>query len=93
MRTDSIRAPWDLEDDWQTKARCRGQDATLFFAPAAGETRDEKEARETAAKAICRGCPVRVECLDFALYTREPYGIWGGHNELERRRLMAKRAG
>lgn len=82
------------EDGWQARARCRGRDATLFFAPAAGgELKEEKLAREAMAKSICRECPVRAQCLEFALETREPYGIWGGLNELERRRMMAKRAG
>ncbi|MGH2828849.1 MAG: WhiB family transcriptional regulator [Actinomycetota bacterium] len=93
MHANSIHAPRDLEDGWQTLARCRGADATLFFSPAAVESKDEKDAREAKAKAICRECPVRADCLDFALYTREPYGIWGGMNETERRRLMARRAG
>ena len=88
-----MKAPWDLEEDWQTKARCRGQDAALFFSPTVLENKDAKHQREARAKSLCAGCPVQADCLDFALYTREPYGIWGGLNELERRRLLAKRAG
>jgi WhiB family transcriptional regulator, redox-sensing transcriptional regulator len=87
------RAPWDLEEGWQVRARCRGQDAALFFSPTFLERKEEREAREGQAKAICAECPVRMECLDFALYTRESYGIWGGMNELERRRHLARRAG
>jgi WhiB family redox-sensing transcriptional regulator len=37
---------------------------------------------------VCHTCPVRRECLDFALRIREPYGIWGGLNEIERRDLL-----
>jgi WhiB family redox-sensing transcriptional regulator len=37
------------------------------------------------AKSICRVCPVNAECLDYALTIREPYGIWGGLTETERR--------
>lgn len=93
MRTDTVRALDDEEHGWQADAACRGRDATLFFAPATGELKEEKLTREARAKVICRECPVRAKCLEFALDTREPYGIWGGLNELERRRLMAKRAG
>lgn len=92
MRTDMVVA-LEHEDGWQAEAACRGRDATLFFSPATGELKEEKLAREARAKVICRECPVRNQCLEFALDTREPYGIWGGLNELERRRLMAKRAG
>ena len=30
--------------------------------------------------------------LDYALVVNEPHGIWGGLNELERRRLLRRRA-
>ena len=45
------------------------------------------------AKAICATCPVRGLCLEYALAVREPYGIWGGLNEYERRRLLPRKAG
>ena len=94
MRPQTNLSPIDRsEDGWQVRAACRGRDATLFFSPAAGELKEDKMAREATAKSICRECPVRIECLEFALESREPYGIWGGTNELERRRMMAKRAG
>ncbi len=40
-----------------------------------------------AAKAVCSGCPVRVECLEFALEPHQEAGIWGGTSEDERRHL------
>jgi WhiB family transcriptional regulator, redox-sensing transcriptional regulator len=80
-----MRQTWDHELVWQSKAGCRGSDANLFFSPTHLETKDERQAREMAAKAICSDCAVRRPCLEFALMTREPHGIWGGLNELERR--------
>ena len=80
-----------IDDAWQVKAACRGPQAAVFFPPSHFERKDEKEARETRAKAICDGCSVRQPCLDFALRIREPHGIWGGLNELERKQLMAHR--
>ena len=47
--------------------------------------------RERQAKAICARCPVRMECLEYAIRIREPHGIWGGLNELERRILIRHR--
>ncbi|MDA8313969.1 MAG: WhiB family transcriptional regulator [Actinomycetota bacterium] len=65
--------------DWIEQANCRGVDPELFF-PARGEpTRD--------AKALCKGCVVREECLDYALAHGERWGIWGGTTERDRRRL------
>jgi WhiB family redox-sensing transcriptional regulator len=77
---------------WQQEAACRGVDASLFFAPNYFEKREEKLARESRAKAYCARCPVRKECLEYALRIREPHGIWGGMNESERRQLLRERA-
>jgi WhiB family transcriptional regulator, redox-sensing transcriptional regulator len=79
------------EYGWQWRAACRGEDANLFFPPSYIEDRAQKLLRERQAKAICATCPVRVECLEYAVRTREPHGIWGGLNELERRILIRER--
>ena len=76
------------EDVWQVKAACRGPHAAVFFPPSYFERKDEKGEREQRAKAICGQCAVREPCLDFSLEIREPHGIWGGLNELERRTLL-----
>ena len=76
---------------WQDRAACKGPQSRVFFPPSHLERKDEREAREQRAKAICATCPVRIECLDYAIEIREPHGIWGGLNELERKRLLRKR--
>jgi WhiB family redox-sensing transcriptional regulator len=76
-----------VEEVWQDKAACRGPHTSLFFPPSHFERKDDKEARESQAKAICATCPVRKPCLAYALRIREPHGIWGGLNEVERRAL------
>jgi WhiB family transcriptional regulator, redox-sensing transcriptional regulator len=52
--------------------------------------------RVAEAKAICAACPVRRECLAFALRTQQSHGIWGGMTEEERatsrRRLLSARS-
>lgn len=81
-----------LDDSWQVKAACRGPQATIFFPPAHFEKKDEKDARERAAKSICATCTVRRPCLQYALGIREPHGVWGGLNEAERKQIMAREA-
>ena len=81
------------DDDWQIKAACRGPQAAVFFPPPQFERKDEKQEREARAKQICETCSVREPCLDYAISIREPHGIWGGLNEVERKQLLTSRAG
>jgi WhiB family redox-sensing transcriptional regulator len=77
---------------WWQYAACRGEDAGAFFAPSYFERRSEKLAREAVAKSFCARCPVREACLEYALETRDPHGVWGGLNEMERRAEVRRRA-
>ncbi len=77
---------------WQTAALCRGNHSYLFFPPSTVERKDERERRESKAKAICMVCPVKGDCLDFAMKIKEPYGIWGGLTEADRRQVLAREA-
>lgn len=63
-------------------AACLGEDLDLFFSI--------EEAREQQAKEVCQRCPVRWECLGYALETRQRHGIWGGLNPDERNLLIRK---
>lgn len=67
---------------WAADALCHG--ATEVFFPPVGGTGNR-------AKAICARCPVREECLEHALTKPEPFGIWGGTSENERRRMRRAR--
>ncbi|MGH9185562.1 MAG: WhiB family transcriptional regulator [Acidimicrobiales bacterium] len=79
------------DDAWQVKAACRGPQAAVFFPPSHFERKDEKFERERRAKAICATCAVRQPCLEYAVRIREPHGIWGGLNEVERKQVVAQR--
>ncbi|MEV7174880.1 WhiB family transcriptional regulator [Streptomyces sp. NPDC093224] len=63
-------------------------------ARAGARTRGEDRAeRDQAAKEVCALCPVRAECLRHALSVQEPYGVWGGLSEEERRERSLRAAG
>ncbi|MGC8481581.1 MAG: WhiB family transcriptional regulator [Acidimicrobiales bacterium] len=80
-------ATWNYED-WRALARCGSMDSTLFFP--VGVTGDA-EIQIRNAKAICAGCVVREQCLEFAVRTNQEYGIWGGKDEEERRAIRRVR--
>ncbi|RZU31836.1 transcription factor WhiB [Blastococcus saxobsidens] len=73
------------EEAWRMDALCAETDPEAFFPEKGGSTRD--------AKRVCTGCPVRAQCLEFALANDERFGIWGGLSERERRRLRQQRVG
>jgi len=70
-------------EGWIEKAKCRGTDPDLFF-PERGESTKE-------AKSVCRGCPIRRECLEYAVQGVEKFGIWGMMSERERRTVRRER--
>src|SRR5215216_1852409 len=74
----------ELDTSWQDYANCLGVDPDLFFPERGASTRE--------AKAVCRGCVVREDCLEYALAHGEKFGIWGGLSERERRRVRRQRA-
>ena len=76
-----------LHDDWRHHAACRDSDPELFF-PVSEFGPGARQADE--AKAICTGCPVRAECLRFALDNALDHGVFGGTTESERRPLRRR---
>lgn len=78
--------------EWREQAACLEYPAVLFFGLDDNETPVERRAREEEAKRVCLTCGVRDECLEYALTTREAYGIWGGLTEIERRARLHRRA-
>ena len=80
--------------DWSRFAACNDADPGLFFA-SDGETEEAATIREASALLNCAVCPVRIECLEFALGTGTKHGVFGGTTETERasvRRSMLRRA-
>ena len=70
----------DRAGDWRDAAACRHHDPEMWFP--------HESAPAKPAKDICNDqCPVRVECLQFALDQRIGHGIWGGLGTTERDKL------
>ncbi|MGW2639949.1 WhiB family transcriptional regulator [Streptomyces sp. NPDC001348] len=76
-------------DNWRDHAACRHEDPDLFF-PVGTTGPAVLQARQ--AKTVCERCPVREQCLDWALDTSQTIGIWGGTTEGERRALKRRAA-
>ena len=68
--------------EWANRAACLGAEPEVFFPVGSGGMAASDVA---AAKAICSQCPVLHDCRDYALRSRQPFGVWGGLDEEERR--------
>ena len=86
-------------------AACRGEDPELWYPFSSKSPLDVNAAGETA-KDICRRCPHRQECVQWAVHLDDQHGIWGGltpeqrdpirarrlrHNETEKKRRQRQR--
>lgn len=77
---------WSMPPEWTKHAVCAQTDPEEFFPDEGGITR--------VAKAVCNGnpargvepCPVRAQCLAYAIDNCEAFGIWGGMSYRERQR-------
>jgi WhiB family redox-sensing transcriptional regulator len=71
-----------MAGSWVQRAACRGTGFGPYF-PRGG-------ASATPAKAVCARCPVRRECLAYALQNSQLQGVWGGTSDTERRALRRR---
>lgn len=69
---------------WHAQAACHGR-TDAFFA--------DQGVSAAAARLLCRTCPVRDACLDYALDAPAALqGIWAGYTAKERQILRGQRA-
>ena len=71
---------------WAKNGSCRGTPIQLvdYFG--------KKRVDWGASKVVCRGCPVRRECLSYALQLGAVEGVWGGLDPLELRFVLGRDA-
>lgn len=71
--------------DWQKDSSCADPDFVeykdYFFSEDPVEIEDAKE--------VCSHCPVRKECLAWALDNKEIWGVWGGKDENQIREALS----
>lgn len=71
------------EDAEGARLPCTDHDPEVFFP--------QLPEQVEPARAICRECPMRAECLDGAIRRREPHGVWGGELFLDGAVIARKR--
>lgn len=72
-----------MEDlSWRDQAKCVGM-GDLFYPPPSSENSKMRTKRERSAIAVCKTCPVMLQCRNYAR-SHDELGIWGGETEKER---------
>jgi WhiB family redox-sensing transcriptional regulator len=79
MTPDGLFADLRERPQWQDEGLCKETDPEVFYPEKGGSVRD--------GKLVCFACPVRAQCLQYALELDEKFGIWGGLSARERRPL------
>ena len=74
---------------WRNQAICRDTDPDLFFPIG---TTGQALVQIERAKEVCGECPVKGDCLEYALETNQDSGIWGGLDEEQRRNIRRQAA-
>lgn len=70
------------DPNWWDYAACKGEDASVFFF--------EDTAPNHKARRLCINCPVRIDCLEYAVEHEKDFGVWAGVTA--RVRLTLRRA-
>lgn len=74
--------------DWREDARCASTDPELFFPVGYKSGPDLRQIEQ--AREVCKFCPVKAECLDWAVEAGIPDGVLGGLTPEERSILKKK---
>ena len=64
---------------------CQTTDPEIWYSDVTTGVHDFR-----TAKKFCKTCPVRNECLEYAIVANEVHGIWGGFTYKERRKIALK---
>jgi WhiB family redox-sensing transcriptional regulator len=70
-----------LDTDWRTDAACLNTDVETFYPTS------PTPIAAVPAKTVCWPCPVRRDCLNYALAERDGHGIFGGLTWQERQQV------
>lgn len=74
-----------FDPDWRKHAACRGESPSVFFF--------EDTSPNHQARRLCITCPVRLDCLEYAVDAEKDWGVWAGVTarvRLTLRRLMLR---
>lgn len=78
QQREMLRREAPRKERWRADAKCFGEDTDFFFP--------EKGLGQTVRR-YCSDCPVKAECLNYALTENITVGWWGGYSDREIMRM------
>tara|TARA_R110000822_G_scaffold92393_6_gene213112 strand:+ start:412 stop:672 length:261 start_codon:yes stop_codon:yes gene_type:complete len=78
----NLHEEFQIKLDQHEQIPCREM-PELFFP----EDFSDKSIRDETirlAKRLCDSCPVKIDCLSYAIQAEEVWGVWGGTTPAER---------
>lgn len=81
--------------DWHNVGNCRLHPELDFIDPGAVDAFDkptpaQRREAEHACRIVCSTCPFRLDCAIGGLERRERWGIWGGLDYQDRKKIAAR---
>lgn len=83
--------PVYLNTAWRESGACFDSDSNAFIPFSLVMERQVQQVDYTVAIRVCSECLVREECLDFAVTTKQDFGVWGGKTSKQRLQLRRRR--
>jgi WhiB family redox-sensing transcriptional regulator len=74
----------------ELRPACVTADPRVFFPEDVDGSPLEDGPEADAARGICARCPLRDQCLEYAVGVGMPAGIWGGLSTRERERIRGR---
>lgn len=77
---DTVEEYWRSRPEWMSdpKRNCHGVPGAMFFGS------------DDAVEIVCKNCPFKRPCLEYAIEHNEEWGVWGGVSERGRRALKRR---
>ena len=81
----------ELVAEQQPVVECTDMPSAYFFADPLDEEEPFGRSERAIAISACKRCPIQRECLEYAMETKQQYGIWGSYVPQQREAIRIRR--
>lgn len=81
----------ELLTEQKPPVECTTMNPAYFFADPLDEDEPYGRSERAIAVSACQRCPLKRECLEYAMDTKQVYGVWGGYIPAQREAIRLRR--